>query len=190
MNKFDYLSWVTLDRFVEIRSRWATFIGEHLQDDAGKILDYWRVEKEDSVIILPIQNQQFLFPVPMYRPGVGERTLDFPGGRVPVGKTPVEIAPIILKRELGILENSIISLSPVNSEGWAIDSSFSNQKVYGFVATINQNFLVNAELLGATYPINQQGISGLLNDLTCLQCRSLLLEFRNYTATDCTDGHW
>jgi hypothetical protein len=177
MNKFDCLSWATLDQFVEIRSHCVTFIGEHLQDDTGKILDYWRVEKEDSVIILPIQNQQFLFPVPMYRPGGGERTLDFPCGRVPTGKTPVEVVPIILKRELGILENAIVSISSINTEGWAIDSSFSNQKVYGFVTKINQNFLINTELLGAIYPTNQEGISGLLDELTCLQCRSFLLEF-------------
>ena len=177
MNKSDRLSWATLDRFVEMRSRWVTFIGEHLQDDTGKILDYWRVEKEDSVIILPIQNQHFLFPVPMYRPGVGRRTLDFPGGRVSVGKTPAEIAPIILKRELGISVDAIASLFPVNREGWAIDSSFSNQKVYGFVAKINQNFSINTELLGAAYPINQEGIAKLLEELTCLQCRGLLLEF-------------
>ena len=53
---------------MKMRSSWVTFIGEHLQDDSGKLLDYWRVEKEDSVIIIPIQNQQFLFLVPMYRP--------------------------------------------------------------------------------------------------------------------------
>lgn len=177
MNESDRASWPILDRFVEIRSPWVTFIGEHLQDDTGKILDYWRVEKEDSVIIIPIQNQQFLFPIPMYRPGVGETTLDFPGGRVPTGKTPLEIVPIILKRELGITENAIESLSPINREGWAINSSFSNQKLYGFVTKIRPNFVINPELLGRMYRTNQEGISALLNKLTCLQCRSLLLEF-------------
>jgi len=177
MNESDRASWQILDRFVEIRSPWVTFIGEHLQDDTGKILDYWRVEKEDSVIIIPIQNQQFLFPIPMYRPGVGEKTLDFPGGRVPTGKTPLEVAPIILKRELGITENAIECLSPINKEGWAINSSFSNQKLYGFVTKISQDFAMNPELLGTMYRTSQDGISTLLNKLTCLQCRSLLLEF-------------
>jgi hypothetical protein len=177
MNESDRASWPILDRFVEIRSPWVTFIGEHLQDDTGKILDYWRVEKEDYVIIIPIQNQQFLLPIPMYRPGVGAKTLDFPGGRVPTGKTPVEVVPIILKRELGITENAIESLSPINREGLAINSSFSNQKLYGFVTKISHNFAINPELLGTIYPTNQEGISALLNKLTCLQCRSLLLEF-------------
>lgn len=181
MNAFNRLSWVLLDRFVEIRSPWAAFIGEHLQDDTGKILDYWRVEKEDSVIIIPIQNQQFLLPVPIYRPGINERTLDFPGGRVPRGKTPVEVLPIILKRELGIPENMITSLYPINTEGWAINSSFSNQKLYGFVTKISQNFSINTKLLETIYHNDEEGISALLNKLTCLQCRGLLLEYLRIT---------
>jgi len=44
-----------LSRFVEMRSRWLTVIGENLEEDQGQVLEYWRVEKADSVIILPIQ---------------------------------------------------------------------------------------------------------------------------------------
>jgi len=47
-----------LNRFVEMRSRWLTVIGENLEDDQGQILEYWRVEKADSVIILPIQGDR------------------------------------------------------------------------------------------------------------------------------------
>ena len=78
----DKHQWPTLDRFVEIRSPWLTLIGETLQDEQQQVLDYWRIEKADSVVILAIQSGQFLLPVPMYRPGLGEATLDFPGGRV------------------------------------------------------------------------------------------------------------
>ncbi|MGD1716747.1 hypothetical protein [Dapis sp. BLCC M172] len=66
--------------FVEIRSPWMTLIGEHLQDNQGQIIDYWRVEKADSVIILTIQSEQLLLPIATYRPGLGKKTLDFPGG--------------------------------------------------------------------------------------------------------------
>ena len=47
-----------LNRFVEMRSRWLTVIGENIEDDQGQILEYWRVEKADSVIILPIQGDR------------------------------------------------------------------------------------------------------------------------------------
>ena len=49
-------AWQVNDRFLELRSRWMTLIGEHLQDDRGQLLEYWRVEKADSVIVLPVQN--------------------------------------------------------------------------------------------------------------------------------------
>ena len=75
--------WKILERFVEISSPWLTLIGEKLQARQGKILDYWRVEKADSVVIVTIQGDNFLLPKPMYRPGVQSNTLDFPGGRVP-----------------------------------------------------------------------------------------------------------
>jgi hypothetical protein len=52
--------WQTLERFVEIRSSWVTLIGEKLQDEQQRILDYWRVEKADSVIIITIQSGLFL----------------------------------------------------------------------------------------------------------------------------------
>ncbi len=80
--------WQCLERFVEIRSAWLTLIGEHLQDSQGNILDYWRVEKADSVIILTLKDGNLVFPVPMYRPGLAELTLYCPERQVPPGKPP------------------------------------------------------------------------------------------------------
>jgi hypothetical protein len=67
--------WQILERFIEIRSPWLTLIGEKLQDEKQQILDYWRVEKADSVVIITIQKGRFLLPKPSYRPGVGQTTL-------------------------------------------------------------------------------------------------------------------
>ena len=164
--------------FVEICSPWLTLIGEHLQDDQGQIIDYWRVEKADSVIILTIQSEQLLLPIPTYRPGLGKKTLDFPGGRVPSGQTPVGAVPKILQRELGIKEAAIINLTHLNTTGWAINSSFSNQKLYGFVAQIDPTISISHELLSGAYNTTKLGITNLLADLTCLQCRALLLEWQ------------
>ncbi len=167
--------------FVEIRSPWLTLIGEHLQDNQGQIIDYWRVEKADSVIILTIQSEQLLLPIPTHRPGLGKKTLDFPGGRVLSGQTPAAAVPKILERELGIIEAAITNLAPLNSTGWAINSSFSNQKLYGFVAKIDPTVSISNELLGAVYPTTKSGVRNLLEDLTCLQCRALLLEWQIQT---------
>ncbi|ACK71861.1 NUDIX hydrolase [Gloeothece citriformis PCC 7424] len=170
-------NWKTLSEFVHINSPWLRLIGEKIEDNQGQILDYWRIEKADSVVIITIQEDYFLFPIPSYRPGLGKVTLDFPGGRIPAGKTPIEVVPHILARELGIPPDSNLNLTPLNRKGWAINSSFSNQKLYGFVAQIGSEIAISADYLGAKYPITPEGIKQLLESLTCLQCRSLLLEW-------------
>lgn len=170
-------SWRVCKRFLELRSSWLTLIGENLADDRGQILEYWRIEKADSVVIVPIQADRLILPPPSYRPGVGEHTLDFPGGRVPEGQSPDAVVPIILQRELGIEAEAIISLMPINIKAWAVNSSFSNQKLYGFVAQIQPNLVLSPQFAGATYAANAIGIGELLEVLTCLQCRALLLEW-------------
>lgn len=169
--------WQTCDRFLALHSRWMTIIGEHLQDDQGQILDYWRIEKADSVIVLPIQGDRILLPSPSYRPGIGQVTLDFPGGRVPAGQTPKQGAIASLKRELGIEAASIMQLIPLNAEGWAINSSFSNQKLYGFVAHLDNTANSSADVTGLIDSASLTDVQNLLQKLTCLQCRAVLLEW-------------
>ena len=105
-----------LERFVELRTPWLTLIGEKLQDPQGQVLDYWRVEKADSVVIITIQGDNFLLPKSIYRPGVQSKTLDFPGGRVSHNLEPIKVVPQILDRELGIAESAIINLTPLNTK--------------------------------------------------------------------------
>ena len=169
--------WKNLATFVTISSPWLTIIGEKFQDNQGKLIDYWRVEKADSVVIITQQNHQFLFPKLMYRPGLQKNTLDFPGGRLPTDKQPREVIPEILQRELGINEVDIIDLIPLNPQGWAINSSFSNQKLYGFFAEISPKISVVHEKLAVRYSLAE--VDKLLADLTCLQCRAVLLEWLN-----------
>ena len=169
--------WKTLERFVEISSPWLTLIGEKLQVRQGQILDYWRVEKADSVVIITIQGDLLLLPKPMYRPGLQSTTLDFPGGRVPDRLEPVDIVPQIIERELGVSALANVKITPLNQTGWAINSSFSNQKLYGFVVEIDPMVTIDVDRLGATYPKTSKGFSLLLQDLTCLQCRAVLLEW-------------
>jgi len=179
MNQTATSQWKTLDRFVEINSDWVKLIAEHLETTEGQIVEYWRVERADSVVILTIQSEKLLFPTPMYRPGVASATLDFPGGRVPAQVTPAAAVPAIMKRELGVTESAIARIQPINTVGWAINSSFSNQKLYGFVAELHPTATVNPELIGAEYSVTPDGIRDLLKKLTCLQCRALLLEWQN-----------
>ncbi len=169
--------WQVQDRFLEIHSRWMSLIGEHLQDPQGQILEYWRIEKADSAIVLPIQGDRILLPSASYRPGVGKITLDFPGGRVSEGQNPELAAIATLKRELGIEAAAIAQLIPLNTEGWLVNSSFSNQKLYGFVAQIKDITKLVPELVAVTYALTSDGVQNLLEKITCLQCRAVLLEW-------------
>lgn len=169
--------WQVQDRFVEMHSRWLTLIGEHLLDHQGKSLEYWRVEKADSLIVLPIQADRILLPPASYRPGIGQVTKDFPGGRFAEGQEASEVAIAILQRELGVEPGAIERLSPLNTVGWAVNSSFSNQKLYGFVARIQAEVTLPSEFVAETYAVEPAAIHQLLQALTCLQCRMVLLEW-------------
>ncbi|HIK09164.1 MAG TPA: NUDIX hydrolase [Oscillatoriaceae cyanobacterium M33_DOE_052] len=177
MSDFDSLPvWPVQDRFLELHSRWLTLIGEHLLDGEGNLLEYWRVEKADSVIVLPIQDDCLIVLPPTYRPGLGQATIDFPGGRLLNGHPPHAAATTILCRELGIEPEAIKQMTPLNVQGWAVNSSFSNQKLYSFVAALHGARQAAAKS-ARTYPITAEGVQMLLQELTCLQCRAVLLEW-------------
>lgn len=169
--------WQFKETILSLQTGWLTVIGEKLKTPQGRLLDYWRVEKADSVIVLPIHRQQLLLPPPVYRPGVGQSTWDFPGGRRSDGQSLHQAATTILQRELGIFHSALRSLNPINQTGWAINSSFSNQCLYGFTAKIEPDTPLVPEKFGAAYPLTKSGIQSLLDRLTCLQCRSLLMEW-------------
>ena len=169
--------WRVQDSFLELRSRWLTLIGEHLEDDQGNLLEYWRIEKADSVIVLPIQGDRIWLPPPSYRPGVGHMTLDFPGGRLLEGVLPQTAAIAILTRELGVEAASVTQLTPLSPIGWIVNSSFSNQKLYSFVAQLAPRPELQLAPGALAYSTTPTGIHQLLQELTCLQCRAVFLEW-------------
>jgi hypothetical protein len=185
----DHKDWKKISEFVSIRSPWLKLVGEKLRDDKGQILDYWRVEKEHSAVILTIHNGYFVLPKPTYRPGVGRFTLDFPGGRIPKDvdcneeKEMTKVLHAILERELGIHDSNAIStverLNDVEG-GWIVNSSFNNQLLFGFVVALDSDFTLDSSLLydDKSYNIrSKDSIADLLQDMPCLQCRSVLLNW-------------
>lgn len=202
--------WRLIGSVVTVSTPWLNLFCERLQDDRNdQIVDYWRVEKDHSLVIVTIHRDHFVFPKPQYRPGYGSATLDFPGGRIPPGtmtrQSPSlqpeneeglnnkeaeeqqhkrlrdEIAPRILQRELGIRREDLKEihlLTPRN--GWIINSSFSNQLLFGALAIIKDEVMLDPSLQhSVSYRVNDaEAIQHLLeNDLKCLQCRSLLMEY-------------
>lgn len=169
--------WACLKSIATIDSPWVTVYAEQWRDDTGALLDYWRVERPDSVIVIPVHKGRFLLPPSVFRPGLGRKTLDFPGGRLPEGQAPESVVPRLLKRELGIPTASIRRIAPINQVGWPVDSSFSSQRLWGFTADIAATFELGPEQVGSSYPADNGGAESLLEQLECLQCRCLLLQW-------------
>jgi hypothetical protein len=184
------LSWTYISEIARIQSPWITIVAEHFKNENSDPIDYWRIERPDSAIVIVLHKNMLIFPKAQYRPGINEVTLDFCGGRVPfeMEGEPIRAVPRILEKELGfrtkengggnIKEYEITSLN-INGYGWPVDSSVSSQKLFGFLVTIrddvelDENFLherkVNVE--------NATDMNLLLSkELKCLQCRSLLME--------------
>ncbi|OAD23266.1 hydrolase, NUDIX [Candidatus Thiomargarita nelsonii] len=177
-------NWHKLKTIVKIHSKWLTLFGESWTDEHDNELEYWRIEKADSVIILPIWNHSIILPPKNFRVGVNTCTLDFPGGRIEESKKHQEMVTKILERELGVNSETIYTIKPQNQEGWLINSSFSNQKLYGFVAEIADDSSIPKERIGSIFPNTRDGIQTLLGKLNCLQCRAVLLEWLRFQDTN------
>lgn len=169
------MNWRSLDELVRIQSKWVTLIAEKWLTDTGETLEYWRVEKADSVIVLPLQGDDLICLPPTFRVGVQRATVDFPGGRVLPNQTPRAMVPQILRRELGITSDAIQAITPICEQPWLVNSAFSNQKVWGFVAELALGARVPQA--GGKFRLGSPDISRLLGQLECLQCRAVLLEW-------------
>lgn len=168
--------WRVVSKFVEIKSRWLTLIGEKIEDNQGKILDYWRVEKDDSLIIITKYKNFLVLPKPTFRLGINQFTLDFAGGRVRKNDNLEEVAYNILRRELNLRQEQINFITPINHDGFLVNSSFSNQKLWGFFCEIKSEIFLDDLSVGAIYSLESGDYQRLLDDLGCLQCRCLLFE--------------
>lgn len=160
-----------------LESPWIRLIAEHWIDDRERDVDYWRAERVDSVIVLPIHREMLLLAPATFRPGVDRQTLDFPGGRLS-GGVPADAAVVpLLLRELGIPAEFVAKPEPINTLPWEVDSSFSSQKLWGFSAHIDSRWDPDRGIPGMSRVPLVDGLPGLLHELSCLQCRGLLLEW-------------
>lgn len=166
--------WQRLERIVKLKSRWITVYADKMLDHENNELEYWHFDRADSVIIIPIQNNNILLPQPIYRVGVGKVMLDLPGGRIENSKNIELTIRRILQKELGVPPELLSSLQMLHNKPYAVDSSFSSQKLYIFTVTIKSGKLLKEPYL--QIPIAET--NRLLNKLECGQCRLVLHEFR------------
>ncbi|MCF8069632.1 MAG: hypothetical protein K9L30_13700 [Desulfobacterales bacterium] len=179
--KLDMPDWKVLKTIVKISSFWLEIIAESIVDEKGDTIEYWRIEKDDSVIVIPFYRDAIILSKPFYRHGVKKTTYDFPGGRNKKNHDPAVGALTILQRELEIKEKDIISIKPLNKIPWHVNSSFSNQSLYGFIAEISSDVSFSRQQCIESFSI-EDDMKMLLKKLTCLQCRCVLHEllYNNY----------
>ena len=172
------LPWQYLSRIVEIRSPWLSVIGERLVDGAGQELDYWRVEKPDSLLVITVHRGHLILPPRSYRPGVARVTLDFAGGRLEDPSLIKATAEAVVRREFGLRGVDLVaSQTPLNPVGWDVDSSTSNQRIYGVTLDLRDDVALSDDSVGASYPATNLGGRQALGDLVCVQCRAVLYEW-------------
>jgi len=166
--------WNKIDEIVHIHSKWLDLYCETWDVSSGEIYEYWRVEKADSIIVVSMYKEQFILPKPMFRPGIGGSTLDFPGGRVVESseKGLKERARHILVNELSVNEDYISRIEVLDGVGKYINSSFNNQRVFVVYAEIDE---ISKE---DEYVLYEKGeVDQLLEELNCMQCSYALMRF-------------
>ena len=175
--------WRRLAEISRTTSPWVTVFVERWSDERGAELDYWRVERPDSVILVPLWRGRLLLGHPAFRPGVGRLTWDFPGGRLGKGVDVREAAAGILHRELGVQREAIEELTPLNAAGYEVDSSFSSQRLWGLCARLSDAAETDPRRIGREVEAAPEETRRLYEELTCLQCRAVLadwMESRGY----------
>ena len=159
-----------------MESPWVTVVLERVANHSQQSLDYWRIEKADSLIVVPVHLGRILMPPPQYRHGLGCLTEDLPGGRLEPGVSFQEAACAILEREMGCGRADVDVLEPLSGPGWAVNSSFSNQLLHVYRALLVPQAPRPPLAQERDYAHNEQGIGELFRQLTCLQCRAAVLE--------------
>lgn len=169
-------NWKHVKEFLRLGTDWLTLIGDNWIDSEGNLVEYWRVEKKDSLIVLPIVRDQIVVCKPTFRPGVNLNTLDLPGGRYDKKNTITKSALDILKRELNVEEKHVNSIRQFNHQGFYVNSSFSNQLLYSCIAELSEDCILSEDE-AIFYPLTQQGMTRFFNEVQCLQCRNVVHEW-------------
>lgn len=166
--------WTKNDTVAHIKTKWVDIFCELWTDSENESLEYWRVEKDDSLIVLVTDDNDFLLPKAQYRVGVNSETLDFPGGRFNNTRQNIEMRAIeIASKELGIKEKDLTLIKQLSPIPLIINSSFSNQRLYiclVYAKTSNQNII--------RHPISHA--KTLLQEINCLQCNFALGLYLNF----------
>ena len=96
----------------------------------GTVIDYYRSIRPDVAVVLPVTADGEVLLVRQYKHGVGEITLELPGGLIDAGEAPLAAAARELREETGFA-----APGPLEPLGWTwADASKSTERIFSFLA--------------------------------------------------------
>lgn len=96
----------------------------------GRVIDYYRSERPDGAMVLPITADGEVLLVRQYKHGAQAVMLELPGGLVNPGEDPAAAAYRELLEETGFATDA-----PLQSLGWVMaDASKSCERLFSFIA--------------------------------------------------------
>ncbi len=165
--------WIKRKTVSRTTSKWVDVFCE-IWSDGSNDMEYWRVEKCSSVVVVTEDEDYFILPKNQFRPGISKCTLDFPGGRYDNISNRIEdVIKSIVVRELVIGAEKINSIQRLSEQNYAINSSFNNQRLSVYSARINLK-----EYRSDLIFYKKSDFSLLLDQLECLQCNFALRLWR------------
>ena len=172
------MEWNKIKEVLHIKSDWMDLYVE-MWKKGNESIEYWRISKKDSLIVIGLQGGRLILPRPDFRVGVSEVTLDFAGGRVEDhSENGLKITALkIAHRELGLEKEYVKEIDLLDAKGKYVNSSFNDQKIYVALIHINEQVIINKEC--KVFGIKQLAL--LYEQLKCMQCAYALELFeRNY----------
>ncbi len=122
--------WTVLNEEDISPSPWFPLTKQQVRLANNKVYDYYFSRLGDVVQVLAITRQNEVVLVRQYKHGLGQITLEIPGGLQQINKTIIQSALNELEEETGIkaTEEQLISLGKI-----AINPTKLKQETYGFI---------------------------------------------------------
>lgn len=119
----------------------------------GQIITPHVLEYDDEVMVFALMKGQQVVMIKQYRHGIRDVILDFPGGSVDQGETPLEAAKRELMEETGYAGDNFIELGQVSP-----NPAIHRNQLYMFLA-------VDVEQSGEQHPFDVDGVEIVLMHL-------------------------
>ncbi|HZK62418.1 MAG TPA: NUDIX hydrolase [Anaerovoracaceae bacterium] len=124
------MNFTILDRETTYKSRAFNIQKVRVQLPNDKIRNYDLVDHNDSVIIVPVDQDGDIWFVSQYRLGAESQLLELPAGVLDDGEDPIEGAARELREEIGMSASNLKLLG-----SFYLAAGYSNENMFAFLAT-------------------------------------------------------